>query len=80
MDNWRYEDLMTAVSEFQQQQNSNNIAMYGDIAEERKGSNAGRNPLEESASEEMYDNFDGDAVQLGVVDMRAMVNPAFPVG
>ena len=54
--------------------------MYGDIAEERKGSNAGRNPLEESASEEMYDNFDGDAVQLGVVDMRAMVNPAFPVG
>ena len=54
--------------------------MYGDIAEERKGSGTGRNQLEESASEEMYDNFDGDAVQLGVVDMRAMVNPAFPVG
>ena len=54
--------------------------MWGDIAEERKGSVGVRNQLEESATEEMYDDFDGDAVQLGAVDMGAMVNSAFPAG
>ena len=43
-------------------------------AEERKGSN-GREALDTSdATEEMYDDFDADAVQLGAVDMMAIMN------
>ena len=42
--------------------------------EERKGSGGGAERLDtSSATEEMYDDFDGDAVQLGAVDMVAMM-------
>lgn len=48
--------------------------------EERKGSGGAREPLDTSSAEEMYDDFDGDAVQLGAVDMVAIMNSASSVG
>ena len=49
--------------------------------EERKGSGGARELLDATnLSEEMYDDFDGDAVQLGAVDMVAMMNSASAVG
>ena len=49
--------------------------------EERKGSGGARELLDaSSATDEMYDDFDGDAVQLGAVDMVAIMNSASSVG
>ena len=51
------------------------------VEEERKGSGGARELLDATnLSEEMYDDFDGDAVQLGAVDMVAMMNSASAVG
>ena len=48
--------------------------------EERKGSGGARELDVTSTTDEMYDDFDGDAVQLGAVDMVAMMNSASSVG